>query len=108
VAVQSHGVSHRAFSGLGAAEQEAELRRSKSVLEDGLKRPVEVFCYPYGDGGGDPGRVAEALRRAGYRAACCYGGGPNPIPVANPYRLARLAMGPDTDLGGLLRAGDAG
>jgi peptidoglycan/xylan/chitin deacetylase (PgdA/CDA1 family) len=102
VAVQSHGVSHRALSGLDPAEAEAELRRSRAALEDGLGRPVTVFCYPYGDGGRDPAGVAAALRRAGYRAACLYGGGPNPVPPADVYRLARLAMGPDTDLAAAL------
>jgi peptidoglycan/xylan/chitin deacetylase (PgdA/CDA1 family) len=97
VSVQSHGASHRPFSELALAEQEGELHRSKAVLEAGLGKRVEVFAYPYGDGG-DPQSVGGALKRAGYRAACSYKGGPNPLPVANPYRLTRLAMGPNTDL----------
>jgi peptidoglycan/xylan/chitin deacetylase (PgdA/CDA1 family) len=98
VSVQSHGVSHRGLSELDPADQEEELRRSKATLERGLGKPVEVFSYAYGDAGRDAGATARALRRAGYRAACLYGGDPNPWPVADPYRLARLAMGPDTDL----------
>jgi hypothetical protein len=27
-----------------------------------------------------------------------YGGGPAHLPAADPYRLTRLAVGPDTDL----------
>ncbi len=38
------------------------------------------------------------LKRVGYRAACLYGGGPTRLPAADHYRLARLAVGPDTDL----------
>jgi peptidoglycan/xylan/chitin deacetylase (PgdA/CDA1 family) len=98
VAVQAHSASHRHFSTLGPAGLEEELTRSKQVLEDGLGRPVEVFAFPYGDDGIDPQATGRALRRAGYRAACLYGGGPNRLPVDNPYRLRRLAMGPDTDL----------
>jgi peptidoglycan/xylan/chitin deacetylase (PgdA/CDA1 family) len=111
VSVQSHGASHRAFSYLALAEQEEELRRSKSTLEAGLGKTAEVFSYPYGDDGvssypyGDDGassqvlrRVRETLKRAGYRAACLYGGGPTSLPAADPYRLTRLAVGPDTDL----------
>ena len=111
ISVQSHGASHRAFSGLNLAEREEELRRSKATLEAGLGKRVEVFSYPYGDDGvssypyGDDGAssrvlrgVREALERAGYRAACLYGGGPNRLPAAGPYRLTRLAVGPDTDL----------
>ena len=98
VSVQSHGASHRRFSELASAEIEEELRRSKAMLEAGLGKPVEVIAYPFGDGGVNQQAVERALERTGYRAACLYGGGPNRLPVANPYRLARLAIGPDTDL----------
>jgi peptidoglycan/xylan/chitin deacetylase (PgdA/CDA1 family) len=98
VSVQSHGVSHRAFSGLSQVEREQELVRSRAALEDGLGKPVEVFSYPYGDCGREPGAARSVLERTGYRAACLYGGGPQRVPVADPYRLARLAVGPDTDL----------
>jgi peptidoglycan/xylan/chitin deacetylase (PgdA/CDA1 family) len=98
VAVQSHGASHRAFSQLALAEQVEELRRSKAVLEAGLDKTVEVFSFPYGDCGPDAQAVGETLRRAGYRAGCLYGGGPVDLPVANPYQLARIAIGPDSDL----------
>ena len=103
VSVQSHGVSHRAFSELDPAEQEEEARQSKAVLEAGLGKPIEVFSYPYGDDGVDPQRLREMLKRVGYRAACLYKGGPNSVPITNPYRLTRLAMGPDTNLQAELR-----
>jgi peptidoglycan/xylan/chitin deacetylase (PgdA/CDA1 family) len=98
ISVQSHGASHRAFSELDLQAAKAELVRSKAVLEDGLGKPVAVFSYPYGDSGTNFKAVRGALRRAGYRAACLYGDGPNRLPVADPCRLERLAMGPDTDL----------
>jgi hypothetical protein len=71
---------------------------SKAEIESRLANGVEVFAFPYGDNGPDPQETAVALKRAGYRAACLYGGGPNPLPVTDSYRLTRLAMGPDTDL----------
>lgn len=98
VSVQSHGASHRGFSALDMAEQQEELLRSKVVLEAGLGNPVVVFSYPYGDCGANPQGVGRALERTGYRAACLYGGGPHRLPIADPYGLARVAMGPDTDL----------
>jgi peptidoglycan/xylan/chitin deacetylase (PgdA/CDA1 family) len=107
ISVQSHGVSHRAFSSLDAAEQEQELLRSKRVLERGLGKPVEVFAFPYGADGRSAAQRRElrrTLERAGYRAACVYGGGPKRLPIANPYRFPRLAMGPDTVLPAELRA----
>ena len=103
VAIQSHSVSHRAFSKLASELQEQELRRSKEVLEDGLGKPVETFSFPFGDDGGSASsRIGELLRRVGYRAACLYGHELNPLPVRNPYRLERLTMGPETDLSSLL------
>ncbi len=104
VSVQSHGASHRRFSDLAPAELEQELCRSKATLEAGLGKPVEVIAYPFGDGGVDPQAVQRALERTGYRAACLYGGGLQLLPVTNLYRLARLAIGPDTDLQTVLSA----
>jgi peptidoglycan/xylan/chitin deacetylase (PgdA/CDA1 family) len=98
VSVQSHWASHRAFSYLTLAEQEEELRRSKAALETGLGKTVEVFSYPYSDGGENPQELSGMMRRIGYQAGCLYGGGPNCLPVSDPYRLTRLAMGPKTDL----------
>ena len=100
--IQSHGVSHSGFSQLSLAEQEVELRQSKDALETKLGKPVDLFAYPYGDQGVDPELTIGALKRAGYRAACLYGGGPNLAPLADPYRLTRMAMGPDTDLCSML------
>lgn len=98
VSVQSHSVSHRSFSALELREQREELANSKAALEDGLKKPVELFAYPYGDAGTDRESAGEAARRAGYRAAFLYKGGKVGNPAQAPYRLPRLAMGPDTNL----------
>jgi peptidoglycan/xylan/chitin deacetylase (PgdA/CDA1 family) len=98
VSIQSHGATHRPFSKLEFDEQKEELVGSKALLETRLKKPVEVIAFPYGDDGTDPKGLMRVLGRAGYRAACLYGGGSNPLPIADPYRLNRLAMGPDTDL----------
>lgn len=116
VSIQSHGISHRPLSELSPAEQEEELRRSKVTLEAGLGKRVELFSYPYGDDGvssypysHDEANsralrdVRKTLERAGYRAACLYGGGPTRLPAADPYRLTRLAVGPDTNLQAELR-----
>jgi peptidoglycan/xylan/chitin deacetylase (PgdA/CDA1 family) len=95
VAVQSHGASHRAFSELAPTDRALELESSKALLESQLGQGVELFAYPYGD---DAGTEPEAFVQAGYRAAFGYGGGPVSTPLADPYRVERLAMGPDTDL----------
>jgi peptidoglycan/xylan/chitin deacetylase (PgdA/CDA1 family) len=102
ISIQSHGASHRWFSKLSLDEQDQELLQSKAVLECNLEKHVEVFAFPYGDTGGDQEEVVKALKRAGYRAACLYGGSPNALPIVNQYCLSRLAMGPDTNLQELL------
>jgi peptidoglycan/xylan/chitin deacetylase (PgdA/CDA1 family) len=104
VSVQSHGVSHRWLSELGREEQKRETLRSKAVLEAGLDKPVEIYSYPYGDGGTDLEFVRRTLQKGGYRAACLYGGEPERVPIADPYRIGRVAMGPDTDLAAELGA----
>ena len=96
--VQSHGVSHRRFSWIDSAEREQELLQSKIVLEENLKKPVEMFAYPYGRLGEEASIAAKRVRRAGYKAACLYGGGVNSLPVADPYLLSRVAMAPGMDL----------
>ena len=103
VSVQSHTVSHPSFSKLTSAQMEEELRASKLALETGLRKRVDVFAFPYGDGGTNPEQTTELLRKTGYAAACLYGGGPVTLPASDHYRLTRLAMGPDTDLATVLR-----
>lgn len=112
VSIQSHSVSHPRFSELSPEHQEEEARHSKAVLEDQLGSPVELLAFPYGDDGSLDGAgnglhhaaMAAMLARSGYRGACLYGGGPTRLPATERYRLTRIAMGPDSDLGELLRS----
>ena len=101
--VQSHGVSHRSFSWIESADKEQELLQSKLVLEANLRKPVEMFAYPYGRMGEESLAASQRLNRVGYKAACLYGGGVNCLPIANPYMLARVAMEPSMDLSMALR-----
>lgn len=98
VAVQPHGVSHRAFSDLDLREQGDEVRHSKQVLEQRLGAPMRVFAFPYGDNGTAPEATDDLLRSAGYEAACLYRGGVLAPGCAQPFRLPRLPIGPDSNL----------
>jgi peptidoglycan/xylan/chitin deacetylase (PgdA/CDA1 family) len=102
VSIQSHAVTHRRFSELSQDERRRELMDSKTTLEFNLGESVELMAFPYGDPG--PSDEDDWLSAAGYHAACLYGGGPVRLPVSNPYRLERIAMGPDTDLATALGA----
>jgi len=97
MAIQSHAATHTNFSELGFSEQVAEVRRSKQVLEDRLGNPVTTLAFPRGDDA-DHKRLRPQLEAVGYKAAFLYRGGPVTLPPENPYRLSRLAMGPDTNL----------
>jgi peptidoglycan/xylan/chitin deacetylase (PgdA/CDA1 family) len=104
ISVQSHGVSHRRLSGLSWVEVREEMVRSKRELEAGLDRPVEAIAYPYGDPGDHAEELDCLLEANGYRAGFLYGGGTLEVEGADRFRLTRLAMGPDSDLGALLDA----
>ena len=97
VSIQSHGCRHVRLSGLTTAALDDELSRSKQVLEERLGAEVVAIAYPYGDAG-DSERVVPALERCGYRAGFLYDGGAVRPPVADRYRIARIAVGVDTDL----------
>lgn len=102
ISIQSHGVSHRRFSALTAAERAGELRDSKALLEMGLRTDVKMFSFPYGDVGRDRLTTAAELRDAGYSVAFLYGGVLNPVPLSDVYQVERVPMGPGTDLAGVL------
>ena len=104
VSVQSHGVTHRAFSDISPAERREEITESKAALEARLDEPVDLFAYPYGDDADGAADVRAALAETGYRAGFGYGGDPFVAPGEDRWRLARLAIGPDTDLRAALRA----
>ena len=105
VTVQSHGVTHRTFSELSPDDQRDEVEHSKSVLEQGLQTTVSTLAFPFGDGGASE-TVTPMVAKAGYRAAFLYNANsvylPECLPVGDAYRLDRVAMGADTDLGRIL------
>lgn len=103
VVIQAHGVSHRSFSELDAGSMAYEIQKSKGRLEDQLGTAVDTLAYPYGDDGKQSEKTAAALRAAGFQAAFLYKGGNTQLPTREPYRISRVPMGPDTNLGKWLR-----
>jgi peptidoglycan/xylan/chitin deacetylase (PgdA/CDA1 family) len=69
VEIGAHGTSHMRLSGLDSVRLREEVEDGRQILEEVLGRPVEGFCYPYGD---LSDRVARAVREAGYTYACAY------------------------------------
>lgn len=65
--IGAHSVSHPNLARLSLPEQEAEIRGSKSDLENLINRPVTGFAYPHGSLSGS---TVTAVRNAGYSCAC--------------------------------------
>lgn len=84
--VGSHTLGHVPLAGLPADRLAAEVRDSRTTLEDLVQGPVDGFCFPYGSL--DDAAVA-AVRDAGYDYAC------TTSPHAGPgrYRLPRYYVG---------------
>ena len=101
VEVQGHTVSHPHLSSLASDLQEGELTQSRRLLSERLGAGVDLLAYPYGDDD-SPRLSSERLARMGYRAAFLYGGGIAPVPFNDPFRIPRLALGPDSDLAEML------
>lgn len=103
IAVQSQGVGRRRFARLDALQQEQEATESKKAIESRMRRRVDLFAYPQGNARVDP-VAAKMLRLAGYRAALALGETVNTIPGADPFRLARISMGPESDIEAVLES----
>ena len=84
--VQSHSAAHHFLTTLPVPELEADLRRSRTVLEDRLGVSLDLLCYPYGDC--DP-RVIAVTREIGFHGgllADYYG------PWSDPFRIGRVLL----------------
>jgi peptidoglycan/xylan/chitin deacetylase (PgdA/CDA1 family) len=84
--IGSHTCSHPHLTELDEAALDDELRRSKTICEDHLRRACESIAYPYGD---HDLRVADAARRAGYRTA---GTLPSRMDARDPLRWPRVGV----------------
>ncbi len=86
--IGSHTVSHARLTEVNDQEMHTELLESKTTLEDALGNKVTSFAYPYGAW---DRRCVNAVREAGYRAACTTRTG-WALRDDNPYQLRRLTI----------------
>jgi peptidoglycan/xylan/chitin deacetylase (PgdA/CDA1 family) len=103
ISIGSHSVSHPFLTRCDEGDLTHELVDSKRFLEDVSGEACDLFAYPTGD---YDGRVAAAVRRAGYRYAFAVdakGSGPSryEIPRVGIYRAGRAYL--DLKLSGLHR-----
>jgi peptidoglycan/xylan/chitin deacetylase (PgdA/CDA1 family) len=93
VSFHSHSCSHPSMIALDDERLARELVDSRATLQQMLGRPVDYFAYPFGH---VDDRVAEATRRAGYRAAFSTRPGFNRNDV-DRFRIRRIDVyGTDT------------
>lgn len=88
VDIGAHTISHPRLPDLSVAQQESEIRSSKSLLEDVLGEPVESFAYPFGR---YDAAVRDAVGAAGYRMALTVNRGLANV-APNPYEIPRKAI----------------
>ena len=86
--IGSHTVDHPHLAEISPEVARHQIEESKRALEHGLKKPVEVFAYPYGSYNDT---VAEIVKQAGYRAAVTTELGLAKVD-SHPYKLKRVRV----------------
>jgi peptidoglycan/xylan/chitin deacetylase (PgdA/CDA1 family) len=85
---EAHTLGHPNLRALAKPAARREIAGSKAALEEGLGRPVRVFCYPAGVFGERERRMVAA---AGFQAATSCEPGAN-TPATDPLALRRIQI----------------
>jgi peptidoglycan/xylan/chitin deacetylase (PgdA/CDA1 family) len=86
----SHSVSHPILSKLSGEDLKIELVDSKAMIEERLGNSCETIAYPVGGVGAFNADVKQAVREAGYSAACSYVSGIVSSVDGDVYELKRI------------------
>jgi peptidoglycan/xylan/chitin deacetylase (PgdA/CDA1 family) len=91
VEIGAHGASHVRLRDLDAEALERETGVARRTLESAAGRPVRLFAYPYGLWDDFDAAAEQAVRAAGFEAACSthFGRGSR---AAERYRLRRVGV----------------
>lgn len=84
--IGSHSLTHPFLTRLSPPQAREEITASRKRLEDLFGRPIEHFCYPYGDWNE---AVRDLVIQAGYKTACTTDAGVN-TPADSPFALKRF------------------
>jgi peptidoglycan/xylan/chitin deacetylase (PgdA/CDA1 family) len=91
--IGAHTHTHPVLATLSAGEQEAEIRQSKTILEQQLSAEVTVFAYPFGK----PRRSFSDITKGivgscGFTAAFSFYGGFNRPGQIDPFDVKRIKI----------------
>ncbi len=70
IEIGCHTVTHSILSSLSIAEQQQEIIRSKTQLEEMTNCPVENFAYPFGKRNDYTEQTVRLVQEAGFHSAC--------------------------------------
>jgi peptidoglycan/xylan/chitin deacetylase (PgdA/CDA1 family) len=87
IEIGSHSISHRPLTLIPSSEAMREIRASKVILEERLKRPVIAFAYPWG-ALNNP--IMAMVKSSGYQVAVGTAYRRGEFPERNPYILKRV------------------
>lgn len=96
--IGSHGVWHHMLAKLPREAMRAEVEGSRRAIERELGAACEVISYPVGGSDAYDEEVVRVVEEAGFRIACSYMSGSNPLPLRQRYALRRLAVERHMDL----------
>lgn len=86
--IGAHTVDHPHLAEVSPEVARYQIEESKRALEHGLKKPVNIFCYPYGS---HNDTVADLVKEAGYRAAVTTQLGLSKLDT-HPYKIPRVRV----------------
>lgn len=92
IEIGSHTLTHPILATLDPLEAHRELADSRTRIETQLQRPVTLLAYPVGGRRSFNAKIAAMAERIGYRAACCYISGTNPVDRLKRFALRRIAV----------------
>ena len=84
--IGSHTLTHPFLTQVPRQKAQEEITASRKKLEDLFGRPIEHFCYPYGDWNE---AVRDIVAAAGYKTACTTDAGVNTA-ADSPFALKRF------------------
>lgn len=87
----AHSLTHKKLAGLDKSELEKEIGMPKIILEQVLKKPVDIFAYPFGCYGSFDKNSNDMLKFKGYKAAFTTIIGCNTVNT-DPYALKRTRI----------------